>query len=73
MKKGEQTVEILGVAKLGNLQISPVANRRLPIFATCEHCSLPHLCLLTAFFLPTILVVLYKFALMYFWSFNTLL
>ena len=37
MKKGKQTVEILGVAKLGNLQISHVAKlRNLRNFAGCQ-------------------------------------
>ena len=48
IEKGEKTVEILGVAKFGNLQISQVANfRNLRTLLTCApvpvDCFLTHL------------------------------
>ena len=59
MKKGEQAVEILGVTKFGNLQISQAANfRNLRKLHTCAS-PVPVDC-----FLIHLLVVLYKFSLM---------
>ena len=66
-------MEILGVAKFGNLQISQVAKfRRLPIFATCEISQVANFRNLRTLLIPVpaicflihLLVVLYKFSLM---------
>ena len=66
-------MEILGVAKFGNLQISQVANFRwLRIFATCEILQVTNFRNLRTLLIPVpaicifihLLVVLYKFTLM---------
>ena len=65
-------MEILGVAKFGNLQISQVTKfrnlqnlGRLPFFVTCEISQVAMLMYVHAIcFLIHLLVVLYKFTLM---------
>ena len=61
----------LATCKFGNLRNFASCQFSQPV-NTAHYSPVPHLCLLTAF-LPTFLVVLYKFALMCFWFFNTLL